>query len=72
MRKSPTAITPIIRPDIVRGNSWKLKKKEEWSNSILDLFPPDEEYAINIRRVKEIIEYTTVTKVPKVPEWIRA
>jgi purine-binding chemotaxis protein CheW len=29
-----------------------------------------EEYAIGIRRVKEIIEYETVTKVPKVPEWI--
>src|ERR1700693_3991678 len=30
-----------------------------------------EEYAINIQRVKEIIEYTAVTKVPKVPQWIR-
>lgn len=31
----------------------------------------DEEYGINIQRVKEIIEYTAVTKVPKVPGWIR-
>src|ERR1700693_6439065 len=30
-----------------------------------------EEYAINIQRVKEIIEYTAITKVPKVPQWIR-
>lgn len=37
----------------------------------LTFFLADEEYAINIQRVKEIIEYTTVTKVPKVPEWIR-
>jgi purine-binding chemotaxis protein CheW len=37
----------------------------------LTFFLADEEYAINIQRVKEIIEYTTVTKVPKVPQWIR-
>lgn len=30
-----------------------------------------EEYAINILRVKEIIEYDVVTKVPKTPAWIR-
>jgi purine-binding chemotaxis protein CheW len=30
-----------------------------------------EEYAINILRVKEIIEYDIVTKVPKTPAWIR-
>lgn len=37
----------------------------------LTFFLADEEYAINIHRVREIIEYSTVTKVPKVPEWIR-
>jgi purine-binding chemotaxis protein CheW len=30
-----------------------------------------EEYVINIQRVKESIEYTAITKVPKVPGWIR-
>jgi len=30
-----------------------------------------EEYAVNILRVKEIIEYDTVTVVPKTPRWIR-
>jgi purine-binding chemotaxis protein CheW len=30
-----------------------------------------EEYAIYILKVKEIIEYDTVTKVPKTPKWIR-
>jgi purine-binding chemotaxis protein CheW len=30
-----------------------------------------EEYAVNLLRVKEIIEYDTVTQVPKTPEWIR-
>jgi len=29
------------------------------------------EYAFNILRVKEIIEYDTVTTVPKTPRWIR-
>jgi len=31
----------------------------------------DEEFAISILKVKEIIEYDTVTKVPKTPKWIR-
>lgn len=30
-----------------------------------------EEYALTIARVKEIIEYTTITIVPKTPHWIR-
>jgi len=31
----------------------------------------DEEYAISILRIKEIIGYDTVTSVPKTPAWIR-
>jgi purine-binding chemotaxis protein CheW len=31
----------------------------------------DEEYAISILQVKEIIEYDTVTTVPKTPRWVR-
>jgi len=50
----------------------EIKEKEEVvQQQYLTFFLTDEEYAINIQRVKEIIEYTTVTKVPKVPEWIR-
>jgi purine-binding chemotaxis protein CheW len=30
-----------------------------------------EEYAISLLKVKEIIEFDTVTEVPKTPEWIR-
>jgi purine-binding chemotaxis protein CheW len=50
----------------------EIKEKEEMiQQQYLTFFLADEEYAINIQRVKEIIDYTTVTKVPKVPEWIR-
>jgi purine-binding chemotaxis protein CheW len=50
----------------------EIKEKEEVvQQQYLTFFLADEEYAINIQRVKEIIEYTTVTKVPRVPEWIR-
>jgi purine-binding chemotaxis protein CheW len=50
----------------------EIKEKEEAvQQQYLTFFLANEEYAINIQRVKEIIEYTTVTKVPKVPEWIR-
>src|SRR5215467_12972213 len=37
----------------------------------LTYFLADEEYGINIQQVKEIIEYTAITKVPKVSRWIR-
>ncbi len=50
----------------------EIKEKEETvQQQYLTFFLEDEEYAVNIQRVKEIIEYTTVTKVPKVPQWIR-
>jgi purine-binding chemotaxis protein CheW len=50
----------------------EIKEKEEVvQQQHLTFFLADEEYAINIQRVKEVIEYTVVTKVPKVPEWIR-
>jgi purine-binding chemotaxis protein CheW len=50
----------------------EIKEKEAAvQQQYLTFFLADEEYAINIQRVKEIIEYTAVTKVPKVPQWIR-
>lgn len=48
-----------------------IEKEETTQQQYLTFFLADEEYAIGIQRVKEIIEYTTVTKVPKVPDWIR-
>jgi purine-binding chemotaxis protein CheW len=50
----------------------EIKEKEDTvQQQYLTFFLVDEEYAVSIQRVKEIIEYTTVTKVPKVPQWIR-
>ena len=37
----------------------------------LSFFIGEEEYAIGILRVKEIIRYDTVTRVPTTPRWIR-
>lgn len=37
----------------------------------LTFFLAGEEYAITILKVKEIVEYHTVTTVPKTPQWIR-
>ena len=37
----------------------------------LSFFIDSEEYAIGILRVKEIIRYDTVTRVPTTPKWIR-
>lgn len=47
------------------------EKTEAVQQQYLTFLLSGEEYAVNIQRVREIIEYTTVTKVPKVPEWIR-
>jgi purine-binding chemotaxis protein CheW len=47
------------------------ESQEAVQQQFLTFFLAQEEYAVNIQRVKEIIEYTTVTKVPKVPQWIR-
>lgn len=30
-----------------------------------------EEYAVNLLKVKEIIEYDTVSEIPKTPDWVR-
>jgi len=37
----------------------------------LSFFIDTEEYAVGILRVKEIIRYDTVTRVPSTPRWIR-
>ena len=50
----------------------EIKEQEEAvQQQYLTFFLADEEYAVGIQRVKEIIEYTAITKVPKVPMWIR-
>ena len=52
----------------------EIKEKEQEAavqQQYLTFFLADEEYAVNIQKVKEIIEYSSVTKVPKVPRWIR-
>ena len=44
----------------------EIKEKEEAvQQQYLTFFLVDEEYAVAIQRVKEIIEYTAITKVPK-------
>jgi purine-binding chemotaxis protein CheW len=37
----------------------------------LTFFIGDEEYAVGILRVREIIQYDAVTRVPKTPPWVR-
>jgi purine-binding chemotaxis protein CheW len=50
----------------------EIKEKENTvQQQYLTFFLAEEEYAVGIQRVKEIIEYTAITKVPKVPQWIR-
>src|SRR4029077_17990876 len=72
-RESQTATTPSLSPESkLPRRLMEIKAKEETlQQQYLTFFLADEEYAVNIQRVKEIIEYTTVTKVPKVPQWIR-
>ena len=37
----------------------------------LTFFVADEEYAVAVRQVQEVIEHGTVTRVPSTPAWIR-
>jgi purine-binding chemotaxis protein CheW len=41
------------------------------SGQFLTFVTADEEYAVAILKVKEIVEYSTVTGVPNTPGWIR-
>lgn len=45
--------------------------REQAVQQFLTFFLGGEEYAISLLKVKEIIEYDVVTKVPKTPEWVR-
>ena len=45
--------------------------KEQNVQQYLTFMIAGEEYAISLLKVKEIIEYDTVTPVPKTPEWVR-
>jgi len=45
--------------------------KEQVVQQYLTFMIAGEEYAISLLKVKEIIEYDTVTPVPKTPEWVR-
>lgn len=44
---------------------------ESSQSQYLTFFLGDEEYAIGILRVKEIIQYDVLTRVPRTPSWIR-
>jgi purine-binding chemotaxis protein CheW len=48
-----------------------LTKEVQEQQQYLTFLLAGEEYAIGILNVKEIIEYDTVTTVPKAPKWIR-
>ena len=47
------------------------RDKEQDVRQYLTFMIAGEEYAISLLQVKEIIEYDTVTPVPKTPEWVR-
>jgi len=55
--------------EITQGQS--NREKEQHAQQYLTFMIGGEEYAVSILKVKEIIEYDTVTKVPKTPEWVR-
>ena len=48
-----------------------MSAEKETLEQHLTFFIAGEEYAVAILRVREIIQYDTVTKVPKTPSWVR-
>src|SRR5438309_8643823 len=49
----------------------KFENKEQHFEQYLTFLIGGEEYAVNRLKVREIIEYDVVTKVPRTPEWVR-
>jgi purine-binding chemotaxis protein CheW len=47
------------------------KQPKEELRQYLTFMIGGEEYAVGLLKVKEIIEYDTVTRIPKMPEWVR-
>src|SRR5947209_13394517 len=47
------------------------QSKEQVVQQFLTFLIGGEEYAISLLKVREIIEYDVVTKVPRTPEWVR-
>lgn len=47
------------------------KQEQSTSGQYLTFFIAGEEYAASILKVREVIEYDTVTAVPNTPSWIR-
>jgi purine-binding chemotaxis protein CheW len=47
------------------------REVEQDVNQYLTFMIAGEEYAISLLKVRELIEYDTVTPVPKTPEWVR-
>src|SRR2546430_13833918 len=45
--------------------------KDQGVRQYLTLMIGGEEYAVSLLKVKEIIEFDVITKVPKMPEWVR-
>jgi purine-binding chemotaxis protein CheW len=48
-----------------------IRENDQRVSQYLTFVIAGEEYAISLLKVKEIIEYDTVTPVPKTPEWVR-
>ena len=45
--------------------------KDQGVRQYLTFMIGGEEYAVSLLKVKEIIEFDVITKVPKMPEWVR-
>jgi purine-binding chemotaxis protein CheW len=48
-----------------------MSSDRETLEQYLTFFIGDDEYAVGILRVREIIQYDAVTRVPKTPSWVR-
>src|SRR5260370_7335715 len=77
-RTNPTARpSSTTSPGSKRRTQMQIKRdvdnreKEQDVKQYLTFMIGGEEYAIGLLKVKEIIEYDTVTEVPKTPEWVR-
>ena len=56
---------------VATGNDSAIQQKEKGSIQVVEFVLGREQFAIDLFDVKEVVEYTSITKLPNVPAYVR-
>src|SRR5258708_39166183 len=73
MATRPTAVSPGSRKDMHMEitQSEEQQSLDQGVQQYLTFMIGGEEYAVSLLKVREIVEYEPVTKIPRTPAWVR-